>query len=217
LPVGSRLGARRLAGAARGAQPTEPDSLLSAGIVAGAYLLGSVPTGILIGRRHGIDVRSVGSGNIGATNVSRALGRRAGILTLLGDVSKGAFPQLVCQALGLDLATATYAGLASVVGHLFPIFGRFRGGKGVATAFGVVFVLSPPAAVGIVAVFAVTAASTRYVSVASMVAASALPFALSAFDEPWLMVRMGIGFAALIVWRHRENLARLMEHSEPRF
>jgi glycerol-3-phosphate acyltransferase PlsY len=185
--------------------------------VAAAYLLGSIPTGILIGRRHGIDVRGVGSGNIGATNVSRALGRRAGLLTLLGDVAKGALPQLVCEAVGADVAVAAYAGLASVLGHLFPVFSRFRGGKGVATAFGVVFLLSPPASIGTVAMFAVVASSTRYVSVASMVAASALPFALWTFDAPWPVVRMGIAFAALIVWRHRENLVRLMEHSEPRF
>lgn len=186
-------------------------------MVAGAYLLGSIPTGVMIGRRGGIDVRAVGSGNIGATNVARSLGWRAGLLTLGGDVAKGALPQLVCEWARLDVAVAACAGVASVLGHLFPLFARFRGGKGVATAFGVLLVLAPPAAIGAVAVFAVGANATRFVSVGSMAAAAVLPFALYAFDAPWIVVRSGIAITLLILWRHRENLVRLLEHREPRF
>lgn len=171
----------------------------------------------MVGRRHGVDPRAIGSGNIGATNVARSMGRRAGVITLAGDVAKGAFPQLVCQGLGLDVSVAAYAGMASVLGHLYPIFGGFRGGKGVATAFGVLLVLAPPASVAALAVFVVTANATRYVSVASMTAAAVLPLALYVFDSPWDVVEMGILVATALLWRHRENLVRLMQHSEPTF
>jgi len=171
----------------------------------------------MVGRRAGVDPRAVGSGNPGATNVARSLGWRAGLFTLAGDVAKGAFAPLLCEALGLDVAVATYAGIAAVLGHLFPIFAHFQGGKGVATAFGVILALAPPVAVAAVAVFAVTANATRYVSVGSMSAAAVLPFALYLFDSPWEVVRMGIVIGAAILWRHRENLARLMQHTEPTF
>jgi glycerol-3-phosphate acyltransferase PlsY len=171
----------------------------------------------VVGRRHGVDPRSTGSGNIGATNVARSMGRRAGVVTLAGDVAKGAFPQLVCQSLGLDVSVAAYAGMASVLGHLYPVFSGFRGGKGVATAFGVLLVVAPAAAVGALAVFVVSANATRYVSVGSMAAAAVLPFALFVFDSPWDVVQMGMLIAAALLWRHRENLVRLMQHSEPTF
>lgn len=183
-------------------------------VVVLAYLLGSVPTGVMVGRRGGVDVRAAGSGNIGATNVVRTVGWQAGVFTLVADIAKGAFPQLVCQWFGLDVSIAAWAGVASVVGHLFPIFGGFRGGKGVATAFGVLLVQAPTAAIAAVAVFAVFFRSTRYVSVGSMAAAAVLPFALWTFDSSWEIVRAGIVMAALILWRHRENLVRLMEHRE---
>lgn len=172
---------------------------------------------MLVGRRHGVDPRSVGSGNVGATNVARSMGRRAGLLTLIGDVAKGALPQAACAALSLDASVAAYAGIAAVLGHLFPVFGGFRGGKGVATAFGVLLVAAPTAAVASVAVFAVAANATRYVSVGSMAAAAVLPFALYIFDAPWEIVEMGMVVGAAILWRHRENLVRLMQHSEPKF
>lgn len=162
-------------------------------------------------------MRSVGSGNIGATNVARSMGWRAGVFTLAGDMAKGAFPQLVCEWLGLDVSIAAWAGLASVLGHVFPIFSRFRGGKGVATAFGVLLVLAPPAAIGTLAVFAVGANSTRFVSVGSMAAACVLPFALAVFDAPLAVVQCGVGMTIAILWRHRENLVRLLDHREPRF
>ena len=145
------------------------------------------------------------------------MGRGAGLLTLAGDVAKGALPQLVCLQLNLDISVASYAGAASVFGHLFPVFGAFRGGKGVATAFGVLLVLAPSASIASVAVFAVGANSTRFVSVGSMLAAATLPMSLYAFDSPWEVIRMGMLIAAAILWRHRENLFRLMRNTEPRF
>lgn len=162
-------------------------------------------------------MRAVGSGNIGATNVARSLGWRAGLLTLAGDMAKGALPQLACEWLGVEVEVAAWAGLASVLGHVFPIFARFNGGKGVATAFGVLLVLAPAAAIGTLAVFAVAANATRFVSVGSMAAACVLPFALAAFDAPWPVVQGGIGITIAILWRHKENLLRLLDHREPRF
>lgn len=171
----------------------------------------------MVGWRRGVDVRAVGSGNIGATNVARSMGRRAGVLTLGGDIAKGALPQLLCLWFELESSAAAYAGLASVLGHLFPVFSRFQGGKGVATAFGVLLVLAPAAAIAALAVFAVFANATRFVSVGSMAAAGVLPLALWVFGAPWPAVQMGIGMTVAILWRHRENLVRLLDHREPRF
>src|SRR6185369_15284983 len=139
------------------------------------YLAGCVPSGLLLGRRAGIDVRRHGSGNIGATNVARSAGALLGLATLVADAAKGALPVLVAGVLDGRPAVATAAGVAAFVGHVFPVTLRFAGGKGVATAVGVLLVIAPLALVCALVVFALTFLLTRYVSLGSVLAAIAVP------------------------------------------
>jgi glycerol-3-phosphate acyltransferase PlsY len=142
-----------------------------------AYICGSLPTGVWLGRYAGVDVRQSGSGNIGATNVARTVGWRLAFLTLIGDIAKGLVPAVVARALLMDQRLIALAALASFFGHIFSMFLRFSGGKGVATGFGAFLGLTPGAAGVAALVFAVTALMTRYVSLASMLAAVSLPIA----------------------------------------
>ena len=179
------------------------------------YGCGAIPIGVLLGRLGGVDVRSAGSGNIGATNVARTAGMRLGVATLVGDALKGAGPVLIARWMTGDLAMAAATGLAAVVGHVFPISLRFAGGKGVATALGVVLALCPRAAAASVLVFAGVVAGTGYVSVGSMVAALVAPVAMALTGAPPPVVGAGLAMAALIVLRHRDNLRRLRAGTEP--
>jgi glycerol-3-phosphate acyltransferase PlsY len=181
------------------------------------YLAGCVPSGLLLGRRAGIDVRRHGSGNIGATNVARSAGALLGLATLVADAAKGALPVLVAGALDGRPAVATAAGVAAFVGHVFPVTLRFAGGKGVATAVGVVLVIAPLALVCALVVFALTFLLTRYVSLGSVLAAIAVPIAIAALGYPRSTLAAGTVMSAIIVVRHRENLARLRAGTEPRF
>jgi len=182
-----------------------------------AYLLGSIPTGYILGKFAGVDVRQVGSGNVGATNVARAVGKWPGALTLLADAVKGMLP--VAIGLSLTLAPAALAALAAAafLGHLYPIFLNFRGGKGVATALGALLVIAPLASLLLVAIFAAVVFPTRLVSLSSIVAAALAPFALWLFLQPRAIVLLGAFLAAMIVWRHRGNIQRLLAGTEPRF
>ena len=110
-----------------------------------SYLIGSIPTGCILGKAAGVDVRTAGSGNIGATNVARVMGKGSGLLTLIADVAKGLLPALVARQMAFNDAAVAVVGAAAFLGHLFPVFLKFRGGKGVATAFGVLLVLAPQA------------------------------------------------------------------------
>jgi glycerol-3-phosphate acyltransferase PlsY len=186
-------------------------------LLVGSYLCGSLPVGVWVGRRMGVDVRVVGSGNIGATNVARTAGRGAGLLTLLGDVAKGVLPAALARLLLVNPWLVAVTGLAAVGGHLFSIFLRFSGGKGVATAFGVFVVLTPAAAGLSALVFAVTAFSTHYVSLASVLATLTLPLAVVAcgYHAP-LSIAAGVVTVSVIL-RHRDNLSRLRRGVEPRF
>jgi glycerol-3-phosphate acyltransferase PlsY len=196
-----------------------------------AYIVGSVPFGFLIARYvYGVDVRQHGSGNIGATNVARVLGARAGSFALLLDVLKGVLPVLVLPRLlvGSESANALHiavlCALGAIIGHMFPIWLGFKGGKGVATALGAVVVLSPiPALIAAVA-FAVTFAAARIVSLSSMLAAVAFgaaqiwllrpaPFAA----QSWSLATFALAAPALIIFRHRSNIGRLLRGEEPRF
>ena len=181
------------------------------------YLAGCVPSGLLLGRRAGIDVRRHGSGNIGATNVARSAGALLGLATLVADAAKGALPVLVAGALDGRPAVATAAGVAAFVGHVFPVTLRFAGGKGVATAVGVLLVIAPLALVCALVVFALTFLLTRYVSLGSVLAAIAVPIAIAALGYPRSTLAAGTVMSAIIVVRHRENLARLRAGTEPRF
>ncbi len=196
-----------------------------------AYLLGSVPTGYLLVRlvRHE-DVRSTGSGNIGATNVARAGGKALGILTLLLDTLKGAAAVLLAfqiarhtpsfpnpRAAAFDLASA--AAIAAVLGHVFPVWLRFRGGKGVATAFGVFLVLAPTATACALLAFLVVFALTRIVALSSILAALTLlisSFFLLRPHTPWTLAAF-LGIPLLIIAKHHGNVRRLLAGTEPRF
>ncbi|MGZ8424532.1 MAG: glycerol-3-phosphate 1-O-acyltransferase PlsY [Candidatus Binatia bacterium] len=182
-----------------------------------AYLLGSIPTGYILGKIAGVDVRQVGSGNVGATNVARAVGKWQGVLTLLADAMKGMLPAAIGLTMMLPSAAIAALSAAAFLGHLYPIFLNFRGGKGVATALGALLVIAPLASLLLVAIFAAVVFPTRLVSLSSIVAAASAPFALWLFLQPRAIVLLGAFLAAMIVWRHRGNIQRLRAGTEPRF
>ena len=182
-----------------------------------AYLLGSVPFGILVSRLFGgPDPRTVGSGNIGATNVRRAAGNGAGALTLAADVLKGAVPVYAARALGLPPLWVALTGLGAFAGHLYPLFLAFRGGKGVATACGVMFVISPAATLLAIVVFVIVVSATRFVSLGSMLGASAMPVLLYVLHAQREFTGLGLAVAGLILLKHRANIRRLILHEENR-
>lgn len=182
-----------------------------------AYLLGSVPSGFIIGALSGTDVRKRGSGNIGATNVARVLGKGLGLLTLLADTAKGFVPVLIAQYLGVSDLAAALAAMAAFLGHLYPVFLRFRGGKGVATAFGALLALAPEAAILLAVLFGVAVLASGRVSLGSIVAALALPVMLWGFAYGPVFVVMALFISAMVILRHRENIKRLRAGTEPRF
>lgn len=189
-----------------------------------AYLLGSIPFGLLVAKVFGRgDVRKEGSGNIGATNVSRVAGPLAGILTLLLDGAKGAAAVLVAGRYSNDSAMwMVIAGLAALVGHCFPVWLRFKGGKGVATAAGVYLALCPPAFLAGLILFLLAAGFSRYVSLGSVAAAVAMPllmyFLWAPHHAPPPVITFGaLAVAVLIVYKHDGNLQRLVEGTEPKF
>ena len=146
-----------------------------------SYLLGSVPSGLIIGKLSGLDVRKAGSGNIGATNVARLLGKKVGLLTLVADTGKGFVPIWLAQQIGSSDPITALVGIAAFLGHLYPIFLKFKGGKGVATGFGVFLGLAPLATTILLVLFAAVAFTTRIVSLSSMVSAVAAPLVLWLF------------------------------------
>jgi len=195
-------------------------------IVVAAYLLGSIPTGYLVGRAKGIDIRTVGSGNIGATNVFRMLGKGAGAFALVVDGLKGyAACSWLCDALlallGVTVAdTELYrilAGIAAVLGHNYTCWLRFKGGKGIATSAGVFFALAPLAAGVALAAWIIVFALSGYVSVASMAAAVALPATvwLTADSLTLRIVTTALGLLAIL--KHKSNIERLLNGTERRF
>jgi glycerol-3-phosphate acyltransferase PlsY len=193
-------------------------------IPAFAYLLGSIPFGLIVGKLFGRgDVRKEGSGNIGATNVSRVAGPLAGILTLLLDGAKGAAAVLAAGRYSNDSAMwMVIAGLAALVGHCFPVWLKFKGGKGVATAAGVYLALCAPAFLGGLILFLLTTGFSRYVSLGSVAAAVAMPllmyFLWAPHHAPPLVITLGaLAVALLIVYKHDGNLQRLVQGTEPRF
>jgi glycerol-3-phosphate acyltransferase PlsY len=182
-----------------------------------AYLIGSVPFAFIIAKRWGApDLRRVGSGNLGATNVLRASGVTAGVLVALLDVGKGVAGVLLATRLDGSSATPAVAGFAAILGHIYPVWLRFRGGKGVATACGVFTALAPVAVPPALAVFFVAAWLTKYISVGSVLASAALPPIVYALGAPMPIVVAAVAAAALIVFRHRSNLARVWLGTERR-
>jgi glycerol-3-phosphate acyltransferase PlsY len=205
--------------------------MLTFAIVAiGSYLVGSIPAGYLGGRIAGIDIRKTGSGNIGATNVTRALGKRYGYPVFVVDFLKGFGAVMI----SISIATRArpewsspemfgiLAAISSVIGHSFPVWLKFKGGKGVATSAGALFGLMPVGAVIGAAIWILIFWLTRYVSLASIVTAAALPVII--FIVTWLnqthrrpLFYSSVFLAAVVIWRHRSNLSRLMRGREPRF
>lgn len=180
------------------------------------YVLGSVPTGYILGSAAGVDIRKAGSGNIGATNVARVVGKGQGVLTLIADAAKGFIPVVLAAQLGAAPMIVALAGVAAFIGHLYPVFLRFKGGKGAATALGVFLALAPLAAAILILIFAAVMLSSRIVSVGSMVTAAAAPLVVWAFDYPPVVTFTALFIGAAVVFRHRSNIRRLMEGTEPR-
>ncbi|RZI72908.1 MAG: glycerol-3-phosphate 1-O-acyltransferase PlsY [Pseudomonas sp.] len=181
-----------------------------------AYLLGSLSFAILISRITGRpDPRASGSGNAGATNMLRVAGKKLAVLTLVGDVCKGMIPVLIARALSLDPRLQAWIGLCAVLGHLFPLYFRFRGGKGVATAAGMLLALYPPAALLAIGAWLLTFYLTRTSSLASLIA-TPLTLPLLAWQEPHALLPMSV-LTLLIVWRHRGNLRDLFAGRERHF
>jgi acyl phosphate:glycerol-3-phosphate acyltransferase len=181
-----------------------------------AYLLGSIPTGYLFGLYSGIDVRQTGSGNIGATNVARALGKGLGLLTLAADAAKGWIPVYAAMHFGFGEMTVAITGAAAFLGHLYPVFLRLKGGKGVATAMGALVALTPMAVLVLVGVFIVALLASRMVSVASIGAAVAAPITVWLLQDSLVYTAMAAFLAAMVVFRHRGNIQRVLAGTEPR-
>jgi glycerol-3-phosphate acyltransferase PlsY len=192
------------------------------------YLLGSIPTGYLVARARGLDIRMVGSGNIGATNVFRILGKPAGIFVLIMDAAKG----WVAVAIGTRLVAKWLdaypddlhfewlqlcAGVASVLGHNYTCWLRFKGGKGVATSAGVLLALVPWALLVIVSLWVVVLVLTRYVSLASICASAALPLSVWLIHYSRTMIAIAAGLSCLAIYKHKANIRRLLEGTENRF
>ncbi len=190
--------------------------LLSICWVVCSYLLGSVPVGLLLARLRGSDPRSVGSGNIGATNVMRAAGKTIGMITLAGDAFKGFLP--VCLAIRFDLPAPVVAAaaFAAFAGHLFPIYLGFRGGKGVATALGIFLALSYVAVLIDFVIFALILVKWRYVSLASLVSTALMPVILLFLNASASYVLLSLLMAILIFVKHRANIERLRTGKENR-
>lgn len=182
-----------------------------------SYMIGSIPTGILIARARGIDITREGSGNIGATNVARVVGKRAGAYTLLGDVCKGVFGVLLARVLGDSSWIVPAAAVTVVAGHCFSLPPMLKGGKGIATALGTNASLHFFAAMSGLAVFIVFAYFTRIVSLASLAAAATIPLVALVLGAPDSVSLPLAIISGIVAFRHRENIERLIAGNEPKF
>jgi len=183
-----------------------------------AYLVGSIPTGLLLAKGlGGVDIRETGSGNIGATNVYRTLGRKVGLLTLVGDCLKGLVPVLIAGLIGMSALWVSLIGLSAFLGHVYTVFLGFKGGKGVATALGVFLAVSPLSVLSALAVFSLVLYKWRYVSLASITAAAAMPSLLALIDGRPEIVGMSLLIAAMVIVKHMENIKRLKSGTESKF
>ena len=199
-------------------------------VLVASYLLGSIPFGYLAGRLAGVDIQQVGSGNIGATNVVRVLGKRYGYPVFALDFAKGLAAVTVATSIAKIAAPSwassemigIFAAVWALVGHSFPVWLKFQGGKGVAVAAGALFGLMPFATIIGVAIWVLVFSTTRYVSAASIATATALPLVIwimTAVDESRgrALFYASLCLAAFVIWRHRSNLSRLMHGGEARF
>ncbi len=185
------------------------------------YLLGAIPFGLVFGKCLGVDVRSAGSGNIGATNVNRLLGKKLGMLTLLADAAKGALPMLLAARIlqgspSADLFVAMVGG-AAFLGHIYPVYLGFKGGKGVATALGIFFYIQPVVVLICLVVFVLLVWLWGYVSLGSIVASALMPILLFGGNGTTIDVALAV-FVSLLIWlKHIENIKRLLRHEESSF
>jgi glycerol-3-phosphate acyltransferase PlsY len=192
--------------------------ILNSLLVVFAYLLGSIPTGLVLSRAlTGKDPRQQGSRNIGATNVMRTIGKALGVITLIGDVLKGLIPVIIALVLVKEGVWVAGTGLAALLGHCFPVYLRFKGGKGVATALGIFLPIAPLAVLFDILVFAAGVGISRMVSVGSIAAAAGMPILIWLCGYPLPYIVLGICVALLIIYRHKENIKRLLSGRENRF
>ena len=188
-------------------------------LIAFGYLVGSIPFGLVIGKIAGVDVRTSGSGNIGATNVNRLLGKKMGAVTLLADAGKGVLPMFVASwLLGDSVHNFVYAtGGAAFLGHLYPLYLKLKGGKGVATALGIFLYIQPLAVVFCLALFVCVVKISGYVSLGSLLASALMPalvFFLAGATSAFYLAL----FVAFLIWiKHHENIGRLLNHEENSF
>jgi acyl phosphate:glycerol-3-phosphate acyltransferase len=179
-----------------------------------AYLVGSVPVGVLLARLKGKDPRKVGSGNIGATNVMRSVGKTLGIIALIGDVLKGFIPTFIAMRLGVPELFIALVGLAAFSGHLFPIFLKFKGGKGVATGAGVFLAISPPVILISFIIFVIVFLLWKYVSLGSLTGTAIIPLSFALRKEPLEYIFLSLLIAFGVFIKHKDNIKRLFAGME---
>ncbi len=184
-------------------------------LIFASYLIGSIPFGLLIGKHYNIDIRQQGSCNIGATNVARVVGKKMGILTLILDFSKGIIPIWIASLIYPDNnKVIAVAGAAAVIGHMFPIYLKFKGGKGVATGLGLFVFLSPFALLTAIGAFILVVYLTGFVSLGSLVMATLTPTCMYFLSEPDWKIMLSLFITLLIWWKHRSNVQRLLKGKE---
>lgn len=183
-------------------------------IIAYAYLMGSIPFGLLIAKTKGIDPRKSGSGNIGSTNVLRAVGKGAALLTLIGDIIKGMFPMALAMYFDMGTIFQGAVGITAVLGHDFSIFLRFRGGKGVATSIGVILIYLPQAGILTIMVWLVTVVITKYSSLGALVSFGLLPLTVAMSGYSTERIGVATVISVLIFIRHWKNIGRLIKGEE---
>jgi glycerol-3-phosphate acyltransferase PlsY len=179
-----------------------------------AYLIGSIPIGVLLARLKGKDPRKTGSGNIGATNVMRSAGKVLGIITLIGDMLKGFIPTFIAMSLGEPDLFIALVGLAVFSGHLFPVFLKFKGGKGVATGAGVYFAINPPVILISFVIFIIVFLIWKYVSLGSLVGTGIIPFSFFLFKTPTEYILLSLLVAFGVFVKHKDNIKRLLAGTE---
>jgi glycerol-3-phosphate acyltransferase PlsY len=188
-------------------------------LVLAGYLIGAIPTGVILTRlAGGEDIRNAGSGNIGATNVYRVAGRKLGVITLIGDCLKGAVPTLLAQqTFNLSETGVALVALAAFIGHCYPVYLGFKGGKGVATALGIFLVLSPLSVLCILGVFVLILWKWRYISLASISSAASIPPLVLLFEKSLPLFVATLLIAAIVIWRHKGNIELLRRGTENKF
>jgi glycerol-3-phosphate acyltransferase PlsY len=185
-------------------------------LIIGSFLIGSVPVGLLVAKEKGIDIRKMGSGNIGATNVMRTIGKREALITLTGDILKGVIPVLLALKIFPDNIRVGLIGLAAIAGHDFSVFLRFKGGKGVATSLGVLLVFSPVSALFTIAVWISVFFITKISSLSALFAFILLPVNIYLIDNSEGKFLIALIITVLIVIKHKDNIVRLMHGDESR-